>query len=121
MVFTLESSMTCIANYDRKVVIKSLTGTKDAHGHIDNTDPDNWSEYTSSYASVKSRGGREFWKTDQVASDVSHVWRCPYSSELVAATTRMQLVCESLTYEILSVVDIDLAHSEIEIQTKRAV
>jgi len=33
----------------------------------------------------------------------------------------MRLICEGVTYEILSVIDIDLAHREIEIQTARAV
>jgi hypothetical protein len=33
----------------------------------------------------------------------------------------MRLVNESVTYEIVSVIDVDLAHEEIEIQTKRAV
>ena len=113
--------MACIASYDRKVVIKSLSGTADAHGFIDNTDASNWSQYTTSFASVTSKGGREFWKVDQVNSDVSHVWRCPYSKALAAATTVMQLHNESVTYEIQSVIDIDLAHKEIEIQTKRAV
>ena len=113
--------MTCVARYDRKVVIKSLTGTADAHGHIDNTDAANWSPYTRSFASVMSKGGREFWKVDQVNADVSHVWRCPYSAALAAATPDMQLINENVTYEIQSVIDIDLAHKEIEIQTKRAV
>jgi hypothetical protein len=33
----------------------------------------------------------------------------------------MRLIYDGDTYEILSVIDIDLAHMEIEIQTKRAV
>ena len=113
--------MTCIASYDKKVVIKSLSGTADAHGFIDNTDASNWSEYTTTYASVISKGGREFWKVDQVNADVSHVWPCPYTKKLAAATPAMQLHYESVTYEIQSVIDIDLAHKEIEIQTRRAV
>jgi SPP1 family predicted phage head-tail adaptor len=122
MVWLLEGRlMPCIANYDRKVVIKNLTGTADAHGHIDNTAATNWSQYTTSYASVQSKGGREFWKVDQVNSDVSHVWRCPYAAALAAATPDMQLINEGVTYEIMSVIDIDLKHKEIEIQTRRAI
>jgi len=113
--------MTCIANYDRKVVIESLSATADAHGFEDNTDDSNWSQYTTSFASVKSKGGREFWKVDQVNADVSHVWLCPYSKALAAATPKMRLKNEDVVYEILSVIDIDLAHKEVEIQTKRAV
>ena len=123
MVGILEGGLVarCIADYDKKVVIQSLSGTADAHGFIDNTDDTNWSEYAIGYASVQSKGGREFWKVDQVNADVSHVWWCPYSKTLAAATPAMRLRNESVTYEIQSVVDIDLAHEEIEIQTKRAV
>jgi SPP1 family predicted phage head-tail adaptor len=68
-----------------------------------------------------SKGGREFWKVNQVNADVSHVWKAQYSSELANATPAMRLMSEGVTYEILSVIDIDLNHREIEIQTKRAV
>ena len=111
----------CVAQYDRKVVIKSLSGTPDAHGFIDNTDEGNWSEFCKWYARVKSKGGREFWKVDQVSADVSHVWWCPWSPTLEAATPDMQLISDGKIYEIVSVINIDLADREIEIQTKRAV
>ena len=113
--------MACVFKYDRKVVIESLSGTEDAHGHIDNTDDSNWSQYVVSYASVMSQGGKEFWKVDKQDATVSHVWLCPYSKTLAAATPDMRLVSESVTYEIVSVIDIDLAHEEVQIQTRKAV
>jgi head-tail adaptor len=113
--------MRCVAKYDQKVQIQSLTGTADAHGHVDNTADSNWSAYADSFASVMSKGGREFWKVDRVEADVSHVWRCPWSRTVAAATPDMRLIHDSTTYEILSVIDIDLAHEEVEIQTRRAV
>jgi len=113
--------MACISSYDRKVVIESLSGTEDTHGHIDNTDESNWSRYVNSYASVMSKAGKEFWRVDKVDATVSHVWTCPWSKTLAAATPDMRLIHESVTYEILSVIDIDLAHKQVEIQTKRAV
>lgn len=113
--------MRCTADYNQRVIIEQLTGTADAHGHIDADDSDNWTEYTPAYAAVQSKGGREFWKVDQVNADVSHVWHCPWSKTLADATPDMRLVHESKTYEILSVIDIDLANQEIEIQTKRKV
>ena len=58
---------------------------------------------------------------DQVTAEVSHVWRCPWSTRLAAATPDMRLKHEDVVYNILSVIDIDLAHEEIEIQTARAV
>ena len=113
--------MVCTSNYNRKVVIESLSGTEDAHGHIDNTDDSNWSQYVVSYASVTSKNGKEFWKLDKVDSTVTHLWKCPWSKLLASATTKMRLIHESVTYEIMSVIDIDLAHDEVHVQTKVSV
>jgi SPP1 family predicted phage head-tail adaptor len=110
----------CVNKYNRKITVQQLSGSADAHGHIDNTDNSNWSTYTTAFAEVLSKGGREFWKVDRVEADVSHVWRCPYNSTLTAATPDMRLIHDSTTYEILSVIDIDLEHEEVEIQTRRA-
>lgn len=113
--------MRCVGKYNERLTIESLKGTADAHGHIDNTSNDNWKTYTSSYATVMTRGGREFWKVDQQAADVTHVWRCPYGKALAAATPDMRLKHEGLFYEIVSVVDLDMKHEEIEIQTRLAI
>ena len=108
--------------YDKKVSIEHLTGsTVDAHGQVEQGTNSNWSVYCPAWCSVVSKGGREFWKVQQVNADVSHVWKSQWSRTLAAATPFMRLIYEGVTYEILSVVDIDLAHEEIEIQTKRAV
>ncbi len=113
---------TCIGQMNKSITIQSVTGTTvDAHGQVDKTTNSNWSDFTRTYAAVKSQGGREFWKVQQVAADVSHVWNCQWSSKLASALPSMRLICEGVIYEILSVIDIDLAHQEIEIQTKRAV
>ena len=111
----------CIADYKHKITIQELTGAADAHGHIDNTADASWSAYESAYASVQSKGGREFWKVDQVNAEVSHVWRCPWSTKLAAATPDMRLKYEGVVYQIFSVIDVDMEHREVEIQTKRAV
>lgn len=113
--------MDCINRYDHRVVIQRPTGTADAHGHVDLTADANWSNYAVAYCSVVSKGGREFWKVQQVNADVSHVWKTAWSRTIAAMTTDMRLIWEGAKYEILSVIDIDLAHQEIEIQTRRAV
>ena len=110
--------MRCVSNYDKPVTIEKLTGAVDAHGFIDYSSAANWDTQTTAFAHVQSKGGREFWKVDQVSSDVSHVWYCQWDTTLAAATAEMRLVSDSVTYEILSVIDIDLAHKVIEIQTK---
>lgn len=114
--------MTCeTAKYDKRITIERLAGTADAAGHIDPTTDANWTSYAASFASVQTKGGREFWKVQQTDATVDHVWLCPWSRTLAATTPDMRLICEDVTYEILSVIDIDLAHMEIEIQTRKAV
>jgi SPP1 family predicted phage head-tail adaptor len=109
-------------DYDKKVSIEHLTGTTaDAHGQVEQTTNSNWSLFCSAWCSVISKGGREFWKVQQVNADVSHVWKTMWSKTAANITPKMRLIHEGLTYEILSAVDIDLAHRQIEIQTKRAV
>lgn len=103
---------------DKKIVIQRLSGTADAHGHIVETTEANWSTYEQSYASVITKGGREFWKVQQVTADVSHVWRCNWTRGLMAATPDMRLVCEGKVHNIVSVIDVDEAHQEIQIQTR---
>ena len=112
----------CTSKLHKSITIQSITGTTvDAHGAVDITTGSNWGTYLRTFEMVISKGGREFWKVNQVNADVSHVWKAQYCSELANATPAMRLVSEGVTYEILSVIDIDLNHREIEIQTKRAV
>lgn len=109
-------------NYDKKVTIKHLTGqTPDAHGQVEQATESNWSEFCKAWCTCVSKGGREFWKVQQVNADVSHVWRSPWSKTLANATPDMRLIFEGVSYEILSVQDVNMDHTEIEIQTKRAV
>lgn len=103
---------------DKKIVIQRLSGTADAHGHVVETTDANWSTYEQAYASVITKGGREFWKVQQTAADVSHVWNCDWSKKLMEATPDMRLVCEGKTHNIVSVIDVDEAHMEIQIQTR---
>lgn len=111
----------CTDRYSKRIELQRLNGTADAAGHVDNTADANWDHYVSAYARVQTRGGREFWKVQQVTADVSHVWTCPYGSRLAAATPDMRLRYQGSTYQILSVVDIDEAHETVEIQTRKAV
>ena len=121
MVWPLDGGMRCLTEYDKRITIQQLTGSADAHGHINNTTATNWGTYTTSYAKCISQGGREFWKVASVDATVSHVWYCPYSAALKAANPEMRLVMGGVTYEIMSIIDINEAHEEVEIQTKRAV
>lgn len=116
-------SKNCTASYDKKVTVNKPdpNATEDAHGVVDLTAAASWTEHVKAWCKVESKGGREFWKVDQVNADVSHVWWTQYSSEAAAITPEMRLAWEGNTYEVASVIDVDLAHEVIEIQTVRAV
>ena len=105
--------------YDQKITVQRLSGTADAAGHIDPNAAANWSTYCTAFAAVKSRGGREFWRVQQVQSDVDFVFRCPWSRTLEAASPAMRLLVDGNVYEILSVINVDLGNEVIEIQTRR--
>ena len=110
---------TCITAYDKNILIEALTGTTtDAANEVDPTNDANWTTHTPAAASVQSKGGREFWKVDRVDATVSHVWRCPYSAKLATADPDMRLKHNGAIYFIMAVVDINLAHEVIEIQTR---
>lgn len=109
---------TCSSKRTKRITIQRLSGTADAHGQIDQTTNANWSTYETAFASVISKGGTEFWKVQQTNADVSHVWKCGWTKTLAAATPDMRLLFEGNVHQILSVIDIDYAHQEIEIQTR---
>jgi SPP1 family predicted phage head-tail adaptor len=111
----------CTDHYTKRCEIQRPVGTADAHGHVDSTADANWQRVTTAFCSCVSKGGREFWKVQQVNADVSHVWRTPYSKTIAECTPDMRLICEGKTYEILSVIDIDEEHRHVEIQTRRKV
>ena len=106
-------------NYVQKITIQRLAGTPDAAGHVDGQIDANWTVYAGSWAAVETRGGREFWKIQQVNADVDSVWYLPWSPALDKTTPDMRIQHEGKVYEILSVQNLNLENREIEIQTRR--
>lgn len=104
---------------DKRITIQRLAGTPDAAGHIDGTKNANWSTYAAAWATTQTRGGREFWKVQQVESTVDTVFRCPWTKTLEQATPDMRILFDGTVFEILSVVNIDFADDIVEFQTRR--
>lgn len=105
--------------YTTRITLQRISGTADAAGHVDGNTASNWVTYCTAWASVRSRGGREFWRVSQVQSDVDFVFTCPWSKTLEAATPDMRIACNGNVYEILSVINVDLGNETVEIQTRR--
>ena len=113
--------MTCLSDYDKKVTIQRLVGTADAHGHVDLTTGSNWQTYATAFCKVITKGGREFWKVQQVNANTDQAWTTQWTKTLDGVTPDMRLIYEGNTYEILAATDIDMDHEEIQILTRRKV
>lgn len=113
--------MRCLSDYDKFVAIKRLVGTPDAHGHVDLTTNANWSIYATAYCKVMTKGGREFWKVQQVNADTEQAWTAQWSKTLDGVTPDMRLEFEGKVYEILTAFDIDMNNDEVRILTRRKV
>jgi head-tail adaptor len=113
--------MTCLSDYDKRVTIRQAVGTPDAHGHIDLTTASNWSIYATAYCKVITKGGREFWKVQQVNADTEQAWTAQWSPTLQEVTPDMRLEYDGNVYEILSAIDVNMDHEEIQILTRRKV
>lgn len=113
--------MSCLSDYDKFVTIKQATGTPDAHGHIDLTTASNWSIYATAYCKVITKGGREFWKVQQVNADSEQAWTAQWSKTLQGVTPDMRLEFEGNVYEILTAFDVNMEHDEMQILTRRKI
>lgn len=113
--------MTCISDYDKRVTIQNIAGTPDDHGHIDLTSGSNWQTYATAFCKVQTKGGREFWKVQQINATADQSWVTQWSSTLQDISPEMRLIHEGKVYEILAAIDVNMDHEEIQILTRRAV
>ncbi len=109
----------CRPRPDKKITVQRLAGTADLAGHINGNTDANWTTYATAWATAQTRGGREFWKVQQVESTVDTVFRCPWTRALEQATPAMRINYDGTIYEILSVVNVDLADDIVEFQCRR--
>ncbi len=108
-----------MGEYRLKITVETMSGSADAHGLVDPTDNNNWSSHATAWAKVMTKGGREYNFRNEIQSEVSHIFVCPYDSTLASATPAMRISWNSNNYEILSVVDVEEAKTEIELHTKK--
>ncbi len=114
--------MDCSKPRDKKMTVQKLIGqTADAHGQVDQTTDANWGTYCTEWCSCVSKGGREFWKVQQVNADTDQAWTAPWSKTLQGVTPDMRVIFEGNIYEILAVIDVNMDHEEIQILTRRKV
>ena len=105
-----------IGRMDQLVKIQAPTepGPQDAYG----AEALEYSTAAVRWGSLEPLTGREYFQAGQVQADVSHrirMWWYP------GLTTRHRLEIEDRTLEIVSIIDPDNAHRELEVMVKEKV
>ena len=99
-------------NYNKRFALKKpVEGTPSATGERTTT----WSEVASFWGSLWPVRGREYYEAQQIQSEVTHVIRCWYRSDVEFSTERA-LWLGTRRFDILSAIDIDEAHRELELR-----
>ncbi len=108
-------------NFNQRVTIEQVVSNPetDVNGEVDLTDDGNWETYVKSWANIKTKGGREWWKSDKINAEVTHVIRVPYGriTQNIDSQMRIRLGGNRII-NIVASYDIDEAHEVVEIQGK---
>lgn len=88
-----------------------------AVGAWNNPEP-GWRVFARTRAALKAHTGSEFYKAQQRQSTITELFSIRY---LAGVTTKMHLVYNSVTYEILDVEDVEGRNIEINLACKAVV
>lgn len=77
---------------------------------------DTWVDVATTWMSIEPIRGREFFSSEQVQSAVDVRIRMRY---LPGITSLMRIVCDSVNYNILSVIDREERHADLELMCER--
>ena len=104
-------------NYDKFMLLQQASETN-TRGTVTQT----WAEIAEMDCSLWPLRGREYYDSQQVQADVTHVVRTWWRDD-VTPTPKMRLYMpdEARTFEIRSVIDVDEAHEEFEFRVVEAV
>ena len=94
-----------------QVTIQRLTITQGSAGEVIET----WSDVATVYAAVEPLSGREYWQAQQVAAETSIRVRIRYRAGL---ETTMRVIHDDRTLEILSIVDPEERHRELQLMCR---
>lgn len=74
-----------------------------------------WSDFKTVWAEVKPLSGREYFRADMLQSEISVRVRIRYVAGISAD---MRVVVNGMNLEIVDVIDVDLAHRELQLMCK---
>lgn len=66
----------------------------DASGHINLADNGNWQPHSNQWCGVVPRGSREFFRREQVASDITHAVEMLYSPETAQINDEFRILMD---------------------------
>jgi len=107
-------------NFNRRITIQriELNPETDDHGEVDLKDEGNWETHVVSWANIKTKGGREWWKSDKINAEVSHIIQVPYGRLTRKIDSEMRIRVGDRTINIVAAYDIDEQRQVIEMQCK---
>lgn len=91
--------------------IQQKTETPDSYGELIET----WTTLATVWCSVEPISGREFFAAQQVQAEVSARIRIRYRPGI---TPLMRIKVHNTTYEIVSVIDFEYRHRELQLMCK---
>ena len=107
-------------NFNRRVTVEQVESNPetDDHGEVDLSDDGNWVTYAVRYADIRTKGGREWWKSDKIHAEVTHVIRIPYDRLTQKIDSKMRIRLGDRIINIVAAYDVDERHEVIEMQCK---
>lgn len=95
--------------------------TLDDGGDLDLTDEDNQEFYCRRWAKIAPRGGREFFRRDEIEARVTHLVYLPYDTDTVQITPEMWLELDgpagtTRRLNIIHAINVGEMNREIELQ-----
>ena len=94
-----------------RVTIQRLTITQGPSGDLVET----WADVATLWGAVEPLSGREYWQAQQVAAETSIRVRIRYRAGL---DTTMRVIHDARTLEILSIVDPEERHAELQLMCR---
>jgi SPP1 family predicted phage head-tail adaptor len=94
-----------------RVTLQRLVLTQGASGDLAQT----WEDVTTVWGAVEPLSGREYWQAQQVAAETSIRVRLRY---LAGVEQKMRVLYGTRVLEILSIVDLDERHRELQLMCR---
>jgi SPP1 family predicted phage head-tail adaptor len=91
-----------------RLIIQKVAETQDTSGGIVST----WTTFARVWGSIEPLRGREFFAAREKQSRIDTRIRIRY---LEGINPKMRIIWEDHTYEILAILDIEMAHKEMQL------